>query len=283
MLFLESLAAALAGTVLGWLVGSAAAAAIAGRSGEPVACAALAFGALGTRARDRVLRLRVAAALVVTLALAIEPVRLGGLALSPLDVAAIGAAAAVVIALARGSANASELLAANGTGLVLLLLPALVGFAAAVAVARLLPLALRGLERVVPGEGARAAARGASGLARRPGYAAVAVAFVVVSVGFALFASSYRSTLVVAQKQEAAFAVPADEVVSEDLSQLIPVRSVVTPRVERSLDARVSRVTRVAGSIAGADVTGITVLGLPRGTLAKDRRLAVRLRRVRAA
>ena len=42
----------------------------------------------------------------------------------------------------------------------------------------------------------------------------------------------------------------------------------VTPPVERSLDARVSRVTRVAGSIAGADVTGITVLGLPRSTLA---------------
>ena len=133
--------------------------------------------------------------------------------------------------------------------------------------ARLLPLALRGLERVVP-ENALALRLAALGLARRPGYAAVAVAFVVVSVGFALFASSYRSTLVVAQQQEAAFAVPADEVVSEDLAQLIPVRSVVTPPVERSLDARVSRVTRVAGSIAGADVTGITVLGLPRATLA---------------
>ena len=36
VLFLESLAAALAGTVLGWLAGSAAAAVIAGRSGEPV-------------------------------------------------------------------------------------------------------------------------------------------------------------------------------------------------------------------------------------------------------
>ena len=106
------------------------------------------------------------------------------------------------------------------------------------------------------------------GLARRPGYAAVAVAFVVVSVGFALFASSYRSTLVVAQRQEAAFAVPADEIVSGDLSQLIPVLSVVTPPVQRSLDSRVSRVTRVAGSIAGADVTGITVLGLPRAGLA---------------
>ena len=87
---------------------------------------------------------------MVTLALVVEPLRLGGLALSPLDVAALGAVLAVVVALARGAANASELLADNGTGLVLLLLPALVAFAAAVAVARLLPLALRGLERAVP-------------------------------------------------------------------------------------------------------------------------------------
>ncbi len=266
VVFVESLFAAAAGTVLGWLAGSAAAAAIAGRSGEPVG-SLLAHSVLSGRGLGIAVAVAAAAALVVTLALVIEPVRLGGLALSPLDVAAIGAALAVVIALARGSANASELLAANGTGLVLLLLPALVGFAAAVTVARLLPLALRGLERVVP-ENALALRLAALGLARRPGYAAVAVAFVVVSVGFALFASSYRSTLVVAQRQEAAFAVPADEVVSEDLAQLIPVRSVVTPAVERSLDARVSRVTRVAGSIAGADVTGITVLGLPRSTLA---------------
>ena len=266
VLFVESLGAALAGTVLGWLVGSAAATAIAGRSGEPVA-ALLSHSVLSGRGLVIALAVALTAALVVTLALAIEPVRLGGLALSPLDVAALGAVLAVVVALARGAANANELLAANGTGLVLLLLPALVAFAAAVAVARLLPLALRGLERLVP-ENALALRLASLGLARRPGYAAVAVAFVVVSVGFALFASSYRSTLVVAQQQEAAFAVPADEIVSEDLSQLIPVRSVVTPPVERSLDARVSRVTRVAGSIAGADVTGITVLGLPRAGLA---------------
>ena len=266
VLFVESLGAALAGTVLGWLVGSAAATAIAGRSGEPVA-ALLSHSVLSGRGLVIALAVAATAALVVTLALAIEPVRLGGLALSPLDVAALGAVLAVVVALARGAANANELLAANGTGLVLLLLPALVAFAAAVAVARLLPLALRGLERLVP-ENALALRLASLGLARRPGYAAVAVAFVVVSVGFALFASSYRSTLVVAQQQEAAFAVPADEIVSEDLSQLIPVRSVVTPPVQRSLDARVSRVTRVAGSIAGADVTGITVLGLPRGALA---------------
>ncbi|HSD78217.1 MAG TPA: hypothetical protein VLA98_12465, partial [Solirubrobacteraceae bacterium] len=204
---------------------------------------------------------------VLTLALAIAPIRVGGLSLSPLDVAALGAALAVVVALARGAADASALLAGNGTGLVLLLLPALVGFAAAVAVARVLPLALRLLERAVPRD-ALTLRLAALGLARRPGYASVAVAFVVVSVGFALFASSYRSTLVEGQREQAAFAVPADQIVREDLSQLVPVRSVVTPQVVRSLDARVSPVTRLAGSIAGADVTGITVLGLPRGALA---------------
>src|SRR6476619_5967869 len=143
VVFLESLCAALAGTVLGWLAGSAAAAAIAGRSGEPVG-SLLAHSVLSGHGLVIALAVGATAALVVTLALVIEPLRLGGLALSPLDVAAIGAVLAVVVALARGSADASELLAANGTGLVLLLLPALVGFAAAVAVARLLPLALRG-------------------------------------------------------------------------------------------------------------------------------------------
>lgn len=263
----ESLVAAGAATLLGWAVGSAAAAAIAHRDGEPVG-ALLRHSALSGRGIGIALAVAAAAALVVTLALVIEPVRVGGLSLSPLDVAALGAALAVVIALARGSANASELLAANGTGLVLLLLPVLVGFAAAVAVARLLPAALRLLERAVPHD-ALTLRLAALGLARRPGYASVAVAFVAVSVGFALFASSYRSTLVTGQRQEAAFAVPADDVVAEDLSQLIPVRSLVTPALVRSLPAGVTPVTRVAGNIAGADVTGITVLGLPRPALAR--------------
>jgi hypothetical protein len=146
------------------------------------------------------------------------------------------------------------------------LLPALVGLVAAVAVARLLPLALRGLERVVPKD-ALTLRLAALGLARRPGYASVAVAFVVVSVGFALFASTYRSTLETGQREQAAFATPADEVLSEDLSQLVPVRAIVTPEVERSLGVQTSRVTRLAGNIAGAQVTGITVLGVPRSTL----------------
>ncbi|HEY7017441.1 MAG TPA: hypothetical protein VH297_03150, partial [Gaiellaceae bacterium] len=240
-------------------------AAIAGRSGEPVG-ALLRHSVLSGHGIWVAVVVGAVAGIVLALALTIAPVRVGGRSISPLDVAALGAALAVVIALARGSANASELVATNGTGLVLLLLPALVGLAAAVLVARLLPFGLRGLERVIP-KHTLSLRLAALGLARRPGYATVAVAFVVVSVGFALFASSYRSTLVAGQREQAAFAIPADEILSEDLSQLVPVRAIATPAVERSLGAHVSRVTRLAGSIAGAQVTGITVLGLPRASL----------------
>ena len=72
------------------------------------------------------------ATVVLVLALSIGGLRLGGLSLSPLDVAALGAALAVVVALARGSADASELVASRGTGLVLLLIPALVAFVAGI-------------------------------------------------------------------------------------------------------------------------------------------------------
>jgi hypothetical protein len=267
---LESLAAAVAGTALGWVLGSAVATGIAGRSGEP-AGALLRHSVLSGHGIAVALLVAATAALVLAAALTIRPLVLGRFALSPLDVAALGAALAVVLALARGAANASELVSTNGTGLVLLLLPALVGLVAAVTAARVLPLGLRLLERVVPKD-ALAPRLAALGLARRPGYAAVAVGFVVVSIGFALFAEGYRSTLVSGQREQAAFAVPADEVVREDLAQLVPVRSAVTPEVVRSLGAgvRVSPVTRLAGSIAGAtDVTGITMLGLPPRSLAE--------------
>ena len=270
LLTAESVAAAVTGTVVGWVVGAAGAVAIASRSSEP-AGALLRHSLLSGRGLLLALGLAAVASLVLVLALSIRGVRIGGLALSPLDVAALGAALAVVIALARGSADASELVASRGTGLVLLLIPALVAFVAAVLVARLLPLGLRLLERAVPKQ-SLTLRLAALGLARRPGYAVVAVAFVVVSIGFALFAASYRSTLRTGQQEQAAFAVPADAVVKEELSVLVPVRNAVTPAVTRSLGpgVRVSRVDRFAGSIAGAsDVTGITVLGLPRPALAR--------------
>ena len=259
----ESATLALAGAALGWLAGTGAAAVVADRAGEP-AGALLRHSVLSGRGFLIALLLAAGATVVLAAALAVRPFAIGGLFLSPLDVAALGAVVAVAVALARGAADAQSLLAGNGTGVVLLLLPALVGFAAAVAVARLLPPALRLLERSVPRQ-ALALRLAALALARRPGYAVVAVGFVVVSVGLALFAETYRWTLVRGEHDQAAFAVPADYVVREDLTQLVTVRSVVTPDVVRSLGpgVHVAAVARQSGSIQGAaDVTGIDVLGL---------------------
>jgi hypothetical protein len=259
----EAAVMAVAGTLAGWIAGSAAAAVVADRAGEPVG-ALLRHSVLSGGGIATARLLAAGAAVVLGAALAIRPLTLGGLSLSPLDIAALGAALAVAVALLRGAADTQDLVAGNGTGVVLLLLPALVGFAAAVAAARLLPPGLRLLERAVP-RGALAFRLAVLGLARRPGYAAVAVGFVVVSIGLALFAETYRWTLVRGQHDQAAYAVPADEIVREDLSQLITVRAAVTPRALRSLGpgVRVREVTRQAGSIQGAaDVSGIAVLGL---------------------
>jgi len=232
----ESATMAVAGTLLGWLVGVGVAVALAGRSGEPVG-ALVRHSLVSGGGIAAVLLLAVGATLVLVTALAVRPLSIGKVSFSPLDAAALGAAAVVAVALARGAADAQALLAGGGTGVVLLLLPALVGFAAAVAVARVVPPGLRLLERVAP-RGALSFRLAALALARRPGQVVVAVGFVAVAIGLALFAETYRWTLVRGEHDQAAFAVPADYVVKEDLSQLIPVDAAVTPAVLSSLRGR---------------------------------------------
>ena len=100
--------------------------------------------------------------------------RVGPLTITAIDVAAIGALVAVVLALVRGSADSASIAQEQGTGVFLLLLPGLVAFVAAVLGVRLLPPILRLLERstrrsVVP---LRLAA---VSLARNPGRSAIAV------------------------------------------------------------------------------------------------------------
>jgi FtsX-like permease family len=264
----EAALLALVGTAVGWAAGTLAAGAIARESEEPVT-ALLRNSVLD--ADGIVLALAVAAAgtAALVLALAIRPVRLRALSLSWLDLAALAAAAIVAATFLRGRADAEAILDERGTGSVLLLLPGLIAFVAAVAVARALPPALLGLERLIPAK-AVAGRLMALGLARNPGYAAVAVAFVAVSVGLALFAEAYRSTLARGQRDEARYAAPADFIVREDLSRLVPVRDAVRPADLRSLgaDVRPSVVLRMNGSIQGArDVTGVTVLGLDRASV----------------
>ena len=182
----EAAVVALAGAAIGWGVGSAVGALVARQAGVP-AGAVLAHSVVAGRGFALAVGIAAAAALVVVLSLRAGVARVGALTVTSVDVAAAGATIAVVLALARGAADTQALATERGTGAVLLLLPALIAFVAAVLWARVLAPALRLLEQ--RGRDAPVPVRlAALSLARNPGRAAVAVAFLVVSLGLALFA-----------------------------------------------------------------------------------------------
>ncbi|HZT90554.1 MAG TPA: FtsX-like permease family protein [Gaiellaceae bacterium] len=220
--FAEAAALAAAGTVVGWVVGGGVAALVARRAGSP-AGAVVTHALLSSGGVAAALCVALAAAILLYATVRAPSVQLGRLALTPLDVAALGALAVVVAGWARGSVHADQLTASGGgTGAFLLLVPALLVFVAAVAAARLLAPGLRAL-----GRGGRrgpiALRLAANSLARNPGHAAVAATFLVASLGLALFAVAYRATLIRGQHDEANYTVPASFVLTEDLSQLVPV------------------------------------------------------------
>ena len=257
----ESAIVAVTGAVIGWLVGVAVGALAASRAGAPV----------GAVLRESVLSpagLAIAAGVIVlaTLVVAVAtsmPARDEN-RFGLLDVAAIGSIALVVAALLGGAADQSRLAESQNAGLVLLLLPGLIAFAAAVAAARLfgplVRLAGRLLHRSV---GARLAA---VTLGRGPGAAAVTVAFLTLAFALALLAEGYRATLVQAESDQASFAVPLDIVVREDLKSLIPVLDAAPLSRYAALagGSTAVPVVRIRGSVGNAEgVSGITVLGLP--------------------
>ena len=97
-------------------------------------------------------------------------------------------------------------------------------------------------------------------LARNPGRAAIAVAFLVVSLGLALFAAVYRSTLTQGQRDQAAYAVPSAAIVSEDTAKLVRVNQ-AAPFDTYQRYGPAAQVIRLAGNVpAGA---GFTLLALP--------------------
>jgi len=212
----ESMLVAAAAVLLGWLVGAACGAVFAGALGADAA-AVISHSIFGVRALATVSIVAVASAVLLVLALHARPRQLAAF-----DVAAAGAVLAVALALARGDASPSSV--GRGTDTVLLLLPGLVLFAAAVAGARLLRpllvLAGRHAHRAPP-----AARLALLSLSRRSGGAVLAVAFLVVAFGAAIFASAYRSTLERGQRDQAAFSVPADYVLSEDLQRLVTTQA----------------------------------------------------------
>jgi hypothetical protein len=255
----ESVAVATVATVAGWVAGGAVAAFVASRAGSPGG-AVVTHALLSPGGVEAAVAVAVLAGLLLYVTVRASGVHLGRLALTPLDMAAIGAVAVVLVGWARGSVGAQQLAGGGGTNGFLLLVPALIVFAAAVAAARILAPTLRAIGRAGR-RGPIALRLAAASLARNPGHAAIAATFLVASLGLALFAVAYRSTLVEGQRDEASFAVPAPYVLTEDYSQLVPVLH-GAQRVHGA-----TPVVRLSGNVPSAATFGF--LALPRQTIAR--------------
>jgi len=254
----ESAAIAVAATALGWIVGGGVAAAIASRAGSP-AGQVVGHALLSAHGLLAGACVAAVAALLLYLTVRAPAAQLGRLAITPLDMAAIGAIAVVAVGWARGSVAPQQLAGGGGTSAFLLLVPALIVFAATVAAARLLAPALRALGRAGR-RGPISLRLAAASLARNPGHAAIAATFLVASLGLALFAIAYRSTLERGQRDEAAYAVPASYVLTEDYLQLVPVL-----HGARHLPAAPTDVDRLSGNVPSGSTFGF--LALPASAL----------------
>ncbi|HEU0335393.1 MAG TPA: hypothetical protein VFR43_02500 [Gaiellaceae bacterium] len=263
----ESALVGVLGTLVGFAAGLAVGSVAAAIAGAP-AGAVLSESVVSAVGLGLVVAAAAAAVLVLAVALWARP--RGARRLGPAGGAALAAVAVAVALLASGAADEERL--AEGSGaLGLLLVPALLAFAAAVAAAGLLAPLARALGRAARSLPLRLA--GLS-LARGPGPAAVTVAFLVLAFSLAFLAEGYRSTLSRAEADQAAFRVPLDVLVREDLSRLVPVSEAATPEAFARLapGVRVAPVTRVSASAGRAErVSGVTVLGLPPDVLPRLR------------
>lgn len=253
----EAVLVTLGASVVGWLAGAGGGALLARHLGVPGGLS-VSDALLGGRALALAAALAALTSLVMLVALRAGSIAVAGARLTVADTAALGALAAVLLALARGKADASAL-QQGGTGVLLLLLPGLVLFVLAVAAARLLGPLLRVLERA--SRRAPASVRVALlSLARSPGEAALAVVFFVLAVGIAVFAFAYRATLLQGERDQARYAVPAPYVLQEDLTKLVTIQQAA---------ARVPgmRVLRDSGSVANG--TDFTLLALPARALTR--------------
>ena len=258
----EAAVVVLPATVLGWAFGAAAALALAESTHTP-AGALVSRSVASLNAAAFALVIAATGTIVLYLGSRTRPIPIGGRELSVADVAGAGALVAVLVALAIGSTDAESLASSRGTGLVLLLLPGLIVLVAAVVLARLLQPALRICERF-------AARRSLSlklallSLARAPGTATVAVVFVSVSVGLAVFAATYRSTLLRNDADRAAFEVPLDYTVRRASG---PASSTTTVGPEYAARFGAVPVVRRAGEAPSLERRGVTLLGIPASAL----------------
>jgi hypothetical protein len=256
------------GAAVGWIAGTAIGAAVAQAAGSPGG-AVVSHSVLAGRGIATAAGIAIVSGALLVAAVRFPSLRISGRTLGVLDVAALGAAGAVLLALTRGSLGPDELATRGGTAGLVLLLPLLVAFVAAVAAARALGPALRLVERCSR-RGLVSLRLASLSLARQSGRAGAVVVFLVVSVGLGLFAETYGSTLRTGQRDQAAFAVPLDFTVSEDLSTLVtPFQAAPLARY-RALAPGVTAlpVLRTIGDVSRLDgSTGVTLLGVPAGAL----------------
>ncbi|HEY8029423.1 MAG TPA: hypothetical protein VIE38_07935 [Gaiellaceae bacterium] len=249
----EVAAITIVASVAGWIAGSGAGALLARHLGAP-GWLAVDHSLFTLRAFGIAAALAALTALVMLAALRLETIAFGGLSVTAADVAALGALAAVLLALARGKTDTTTLASGGGTGIMLLLLPGLVLFVLAVVAARLLSPLLRALEWI--GRRGPASVRLALlSLARSPGRVLLSVVFFVLSVGVALFAFSYRATLERGEVEQARYAVPAPYVLQEDLNKLVTVQQ-AAPHVG-------TPVLRDSGYVTANRGIDFTLLALP--------------------
>ncbi|MDX6486672.1 MAG: hypothetical protein QOF43_1825 [Gaiellaceae bacterium] len=249
----------LVASAAGWALGTGAGALLAHHLGSPGGLV-VAHSILTMRALWIALGLAALTVAAMLAALRSDGIAFGGLRLTVPDVAALGALAAVFLALARGRADVSTLGRNGGTGVLLLLLPALVLFVLAVAAARLLGPMLRALEWAARRSSPRVRLALLS-LARAPGEVMLTVVFFVLSVGIAVFAISYRATLLQGEREQVRYAVPAPFVLQENLEKLVTVQE------SPPTTGRATQVLRGSGFVTGNGGRDFTLLALPAGAL----------------
>ncbi|HEU6445918.1 MAG TPA: FtsX-like permease family protein, partial [Gaiellaceae bacterium] len=263
----EAIAIVVPATVLGWSAGALITIPLAAATETPLR-SLLARTVLSPSGLALAAVLAALAALVLFLTMRARPLSFRGRGVALVDAAAVAALVAVAVALAVGETDAETLARDRGTGVVLLLVPGLVIVAGAILVARLTGPVFRLAERLAPrtGPSLRLALLSA---ARNPGTQLVTVGFLVVSVGLAVFAATYRSTLVEGERAEAAYAVPLDYTVR----RAAPGRAVGAVSVGAAFAGRdAAPVIRRVAEAPSLDLTEtVAVLGLPGGSLQRLR------------
>ena len=265
----EVAAMTLAGAIAGIALGTVAVLVIAREAGLPAG--AILDHSLLTRLAVAVAAGSWIVATAVILAAVASPERRRARGVRLIDIAAIGAAVAIVLGLSTGKATADSLSSTTSERLFFTLLPGLICFVAAVLAGRLLGPAMRLAER---------AARRAPAalnlallvLARAPARTVATAGFLIVSVGLALFASSYRATLADGARDEAAFEVPLDLKLTEGTQLVLPLDAAPPTRYDAlAPGVHAYPVLRRTASVAGSGATVLSpvVLGLPAGAVAQ--------------